>query len=364
MSNIRFLIFATIMTLMMAFVWQHVWFRLAINWGLPEKIEKVFAFLFIASFLLQIWRFIIFRSSEQSFYVIFAAYFLMGLFTHLFFAALTKDLLLFIPLLKSKAILVSQTVTVIAVLFNLWGVKTAIDGPIVRFVKVATKRSEISGFKIAQISDLHVGPLIKKNYVENVVSKINKLNADIVVMTGDMGDGDATDFSEDLEPFKNLKSKYGLFYVPGNHEYYWKADEWVSLIEAKGVKALLNDGVKISNFPIWLGGVTDFMDPNTSPQQAIEKNQSSNNYKILLAHQPKSVFKADKAGFDLMLSGHTHWGQFFPFNLIVGFFNPYSKSLNVHNSRMHVYVNAGTGFWGPPVRLGVPSEITLLELTQ
>lgn len=363
MSNIRFYVFFSVMSLFFIFVWQHIWFRLVVNLGLSDKALAIVSWFFIASLLFQIYRFFIFRSGDTSRALVFVAYFLMGLFVHLFCASVTKDLLLIIPYFRQYEVSISQACLALAVILNLWGVKTAFDGPVIRKTLVPTGKKELSGFKIVQISDLHVGPLIQKDYVSDVVSKINSLSPDIVVMTGDIGDGDANNYTNDLEPFKEIKTQYGTYYVPGNHEYYWNAGEWIKLVESKGVKALLNEGQQIGKLPLWLGGVTDLMDSQTSPQKAVEKNNSPENFKVLLAHQPKSVHKAYDAGFNLMLSGHTHWGQFFPFNLVVGFFHPYSKRLNIHNSKLYVYVNAGTGFWGPPLRLGVASEVTLISLT-
>lgn len=199
------------------------------------------------------------------------------------------------------------------------------------------------------------------------MEKITPLQANLIVLTGDIGDSDPRIFGNDLAPLEQLGAPCGVFYVTGNHEYYWNAAKWISIIENLGVHALVNQGRLIADGKIWLGGITDpdagyFIsahEPNAA--NAIDLKKSANAYKILLAHQPKSCFAAEKAGFDLMLSGHTHGGQFFPLNLLVRFFNPYSKGLNQHGN-MKIYINLGTGFWGPALRLGVPAEITLIEL--
>jgi predicted MPP superfamily phosphohydrolase len=174
-----------------------------------------------------------------------------------------------------------------------------------------------------------------------------------------------------LETLRGLKATHGVFFVTGNHEYYWNAPRWIHEIKKLGIQVLTNEGkmIPLPDRNLWIGGVPDVsaggFDPSTPsrPALAMPPVGSSECLKILLAHQPKSCFEAQKAGFDLMLSGHTHWGQFFPFNYLVGFFNPYHKALNNHEG-MWVYVNSGTGFWGPPLRLGVPSEITLIQMRQ
>jgi uncharacterized protein len=177
------------------------------------------------------------------------------------------------------------------------------------------------------------------------------------------------DSIEDLEPLRKLHAKHGVYYVTGNHEYYWKGQEWIDKVKELGFTVFHNDGktITLPEKDIWLAGVPDHTCSRFYPGQvsdpllAMQSNPNASAAKILLAHQPKSCFGAQEAGFEFMLCGHTHWGQFFPVSLLVGLFNPYHKGLNLHKN-MWVYVNAGTGFWGPPLRLGVPSEITCFTL--
>jgi predicted MPP superfamily phosphohydrolase len=292
----------------------------------------------------------------------------------LFMATLLKDALLlaapftvyyeYLHSLEGRRV-VSAATFGLTLLVNLWGIVTALAGPRIRTVSIKLPRWPAGAppFRIAQISDLHVGQIIQKPYVEKVVAKVNQLSADAIAITGDLGDAFPDSIRADLAPLGELKSREGTFYVLGNHEYYWNAPAWVKIGRQLGFEVLVNEGKMVG--PLWLGGVTDISASGivaghrSDPQKALPP--SGNPPKVLLAHQPKSVFAAASAGFDLMLSGHTHNGQFFPFNLLVGRFNPYSHGLHEHGA-LQVYVNVGTGFWGPPLRSFVPAEITLLKL--
>ncbi|MCB0415296.1 MAG: metallophosphoesterase [Bdellovibrionales bacterium] len=312
--------------------------------------------------------------------VVFYIYFSLGLITHLFLAALTKDLLitlaeLWINLSEQQHFLINLSTIAISIVANLWGVYTAVKGPLIKKVNVPIQNyyPELADFKIVQISDLHVGPIIKKNYVHNVVEKVNSLNPDLIAITGDLADGKVSHLVEDLEPLMNLKSTFGIYYVSGNHEYYWNIDEWETKVKDLGMKILNNNGERLhltSNHSLWIGGVPDYSAHTiragdfSSPNHAFSKDQKQDFLNILLAHQPKSCLEAFDAGFDLMLCGHTHAGQFFPFSQVVGWFNPYLRGLNLHKDKLWVYVNQGTGFWGPPTRLWVPSEITCIKFIE
>lgn len=253
-------------------------------------------------------------------------------------------------------------------MLNFFGIHGALRGPLIKRVTIQlpTHLKNLDGFRIAQISDLHIGPLIRRRYVRKVVDRTNKLDANLIVLTGDIGDSDPDFFKEEAAPLKKLTAPEGVFYILGNHEYYWDARAWMAVFNQLGLKPLINEGLSLANKQIWLGGITDpdagyFIrehQPDTKKAAPTQEEKPSA-YKILLAHQPKSCFDAEKSDFDLMLSGHTHGGQFFPFNFLVKLVNPYSSGLNKHG-KMLVYVNRGTGFWGPALRLGVPAEITLL----
>jgi predicted MPP superfamily phosphohydrolase len=197
---------------------------------------------------------------------------------------------------------------------------------------------------------------------------VNRLDADVVALTGDLVDGSVQRLSGDVEPLAGIRARYGRFFVTGNHEYYSGAQSWIRKINHLGYTVLNNEHHIIGHRgrKILLAGVPDpqagrFDDAQRSdPGKAISEAPPVD-LKILLAHQPQSIFAAAKVGFDLQISGHTHGGQFFPWNLAIHLFQPYVAGLHLHE-KTWIYVSRGTGYWGPPVRLGSPSEITLLRL--
>ena len=227
---------------------------------------------------------------------------------------------------------------------------------------------EFENFTIAQISDLHVGPTIKKPYVEKVLNQISIINPDLIAITGDLIDGSIDYLKKDLEPLSEMIANYGTYFVTGNHEYYSGAEKWLDETDRMGFRNLVNehDLISISNKTIALAGVTDFRahqiipSHKSNPKNAL-RGSTDQKVKILLAHQPSSIFKANEAGYDFQISGHTHGGQFWPFTYPTKKANPYLSGLHNHNGTQ-IYVNSGTGYWGPPLRLGVPSEITLFKL--
>ena len=228
---------------------------------------------------------------------------------------------------------------------------------------------DLSGFTIAQITDIHVSPTIKRDWVKIIVDKVNRLSPDIIAFTGDLADGSVERLQNDVAPLSDLEAKYGKYFVTGNHEYYSGINRWINEIKRLGFTVLINEHriIRHGKARIFLGGVTDYKGGQfykshaSSPKAAIEGALPSD-IKLLLAHQPKNIFSAAKAGFDLQISGHTHGGQFFPWNYVVCLDQPFVSGLHKFKNTQ-IYVNNGTGYWGPPLRLGVPSEITLLQLT-
>jgi predicted MPP superfamily phosphohydrolase len=250
------------------------------------------------------------------------------------------------------------------------GLRRAITGPHVKTVEIHSAQlpQALDGFRIAQISDLHVGPTIGRRYVERVVRLTNSLTADLVALTGDIGDGAVQELERDLEPLNALSPRGRIYYVTGNHEYYWIGRDWVEKFRELGAKPLLNDAelIEHNGAALLVGGVIDpaasMATPGATPDAhaACRKDRPAD-FRILLAHQPGIAEKAEHAGFDLQLSGHTHGGQFFPWTLVVRHVHRYHLGLFKHG-KMHVYVNAGTGTWGPPIRFGTRPEITLIVL--
>jgi predicted MPP superfamily phosphohydrolase len=227
----------------------------------------------------------------------------------------------------------------------------------------------LHGFSIAQISDVHVGPTIKRGFVEGVVRRVNNLNADLIAVTGDLVDGSVQQLSVHTAPLAGLASRHGAFFVTGNHEYYSGERAWTAEIRRLGMHVLKNEHVvlKHDGASLVLAGVTDYsahhFDPaqRSDPEAALFGAPGDAGAKILLAHQPSSATAAAQAGFDVQISGHTHGGQFWPWNLFVHFFQPFTGGLH-RLKNLWIYVSRGTGYWGPPNRFGVPSEITRIRL--
>lgn len=229
--------------------------------------------------------------------------------------------------------------------------------------------SSLEGFTIAQITDLHVGPTIKKDFVKKVVEATNQINADVIVLTGDLIDGDVASLREHTNELAQLKAIHGVFGVTGNHEYYSGANQWIAEYQRLGMRVLQNEHAVIHHAAaaIVLAGVTDFgagkfdASHTSDPKAALQNSPANAAIKILLAHQPRSMFAAEAVGFDLQMSGHTHGGQFWPWGYFVPLQQPLVAGLHQHKT-MQIYISQGTGYWGPPMRLGARSEISKIRL--
>ena len=238
-------------------------------------------------------------------------------------------------------------------------------------VPIANLPDALEGFAIAQISDIHVGPTIKAPYLNRIVDAVNGLKPDAIAITGDLVDGSVRELSSHTAPFARLSAKHGAYVVTGNHEYYSGAEPWIEELTRLGLRVLMNEHVVVARggASLVLGGVTDytaggFIESHRSdPVKALDGAPADAGARVLFAHQPRSAPAAAAAGFDLQLSGHTHGGQFWPWNLFVPMQQPYVHGLNRHES-MWIYVSRGTGYWGPPKRFGAPSEITLIRLVK
>jgi predicted MPP superfamily phosphohydrolase len=227
----------------------------------------------------------------------------------------------------------------------------------------------LNGFTIVQISDIHVGPTIKRHYVERIVAAVNGLKPDLIAVTGDVVDGAVSHLADHTRPLGELSARHGAFLVTGNHEYYSGADKWVAEFRRLGLTVLMNQHVVLNHdgARAVVAGVTDYnagsFDPahKSDPAAALRGAPTDATVRLLLAHQPRSAPAAAAAGYTLQLSGHTHGGQFFPWNFFVRLQQPFVSGL-ARLDGLWIYTSRGTGYWGPPKRLGAPSEITRLRL--
>ena len=306
----------------------------------------------------------------------------MGWFSSLFVLTLLRDLLLLaawivVAAFPAAAMLFSLSLwTAVAVagvssVITLWGLWNARRTAAVVRVDVPIKNlpAALHGFSIAQISDVHVGPTIKRGYLSAIVQAVNRLDADMVAVTGDLVDGSVPDLAQHVAPLADLSSRHGTYFVTGNHEYYSGAHAWIVELRRLGLLVLMNEHVVLQHgtSALVVAGVADHsahhFDPahRSDPQAAIAGAPAEAQVRLLLAHQPRSAEAAAKAGFHLQLSGHTHGGQFWPWNHFVRLQQPFTAGLHRWHT-LWVYTSRGTGYWGPPKRLGAPSEITHLRL--
>ncbi|MDP8257697.1 MAG: metallophosphoesterase [Candidatus Alcyoniella australis] len=229
---------------------------------------------------------------------------------------------------------------------------------------------EFDGFTIAQLSDLHLSPLLGRRWLEEVVAATNALEPDLVAITGDLADGTVAQLGSDAEPIAGLEAPHGVFFVTGNHEYFFDLEGWLSFLTQRGVRVLRNERIELlrGDAAIDLAGVDDHdgrhlaSGHGTDLEQALE-GRDPQRAVVLLAHQPRAIKQASQLGVDLVLSGHTHGGQVWPFYYAVYLQQPYISGLHERNGTQ-LYVSHGTGFWGPPMRLGTTAEITLITLRQ
>ncbi len=251
------------------------------------------------------------------------------------------------------------------------GALPTLAGPYVRRVDIPVSglAPDLDGLRIVQISDLHVGPTMRLAYVQRVVDMTKALAPDLIALTGDIVDGSVPRLAPQVAPLEALASGDRAFFVLGNHDYYSGAAPWTAHFEAMGFRVLRNAHVTIARGTarLLIGGVIDFAarmaDPDARPRPDLATDGDARPaFRLLLAHNPKIAPLAEKAGFDLQLSGHTHAGQFFPWTFVIHLVHgPHAAGLS-RRGRLWVYVNAGTGTWGPPVRLGTRPELTLLRI--
>ncbi|MFE3600128.1 metallophosphoesterase [Streptomyces sp. NPDC059142] len=245
-----------------------------------------------------------------------------------------------------------------------YGTYGVLRGPSVKRVTVPLAKlpRAAHGFRIAVVSDIHLGPILGSAHTRRIVRTINSTRPDLIAVVGDLVDGTVRNLGSAAEPLSGLEAPHGSFFVTGNHEYFSGAAEWVDHVRELGLRPLENERVEIAGFD--LAGVNDIAGESEGEGPDFVKalgDRDPARASVLLAHQPVVIHDAVRHGVDLQLSGHTHGGQLWPGNLLAGFANPTVAGLERYQDTQ-LYVSRGAGAWGPPVRVGAPSDITVVEL--
>jgi predicted MPP superfamily phosphohydrolase len=232
---------------------------------------------------------------------------------------------------------------------------------------------ELDGFSIALLTDVHIGPLLDGRFLRQLVEKANQLRPDMIAICGDLVDGNVAQIGQHVAELRGLRSKYGTYFVTGNHEYYVGAGPWIEFLQRLGVQVLVNRRLSIGDASragasFDLVGVPDvFAGRSDEEEPALARTLAGRDPErelVVLAHQPVQIYQSAGVGAGLQLSGHTHGGQLFPFGALACLSQPYLAGLYRHEaSDTQIYVSRGSGFWGPPMRVLAPAEISLLRLS-
>ncbi|MEV4705327.1 metallophosphoesterase [Actinoplanes sp. NPDC049316] len=245
-----------------------------------------------------------------------------------------------------------------------YGVKTATGGPRLDRVQIPIAKLPrgMDGTRLAVVSDIHLGPLTGVRHTERIVDLINSVDADVVCVVGDLVDGSVAELGRVAAPLAGIRSRRGAYFVTGNHEYYSGYKQWVDEVARLGVRPLRNERLELDGLD--LAGVNDLGGTEFGDGPDYERalgNREPDRPVVLMAHQPVVARDVSRYGVDLQVSGHTHGGQMVPFNLLVKLEQPVVSGYGKVDG-VPVYVTNGAGFWGPPVRVGAPPQVTLIEL--
>lgn len=263
-----------------------------------------------------------------------------------------------------------------------YGVWTANSAPVVRRVpiRIAGLAPELAGYRVVTFSDAHLSATWGGGRFARLVEIVNAQQPDVVAIVGDLVDGTLSQLREDVAPLGDLVSRQGAFFVTGNHEYYVPdTEEWLRHLPTLGVDVLRNERVELgrSGSLFDLAGIDDRTAASSglpghgADLDAALDGRDDSRPVVLLAHQPVQVEQARAAGVDLQLSGHTHGGQLWPFDYAVLLDQPVVEGLSRQGgvagrgrraSGTQLYVTAGAGYWGPPMRVGARPEVTVIEL--
>ncbi|WP_314171729.1 metallophosphoesterase [Streptomyces winkii] len=272
------------------------------------------------------------------------------------------------PAVTSRRLFVARTVAAGAAVAAAGtvgaGAYNLLNGPTLKRVTVPLAKlpRAAHGYRIAVVSDIHLGTVLGRSHTERIVRTINSAQPDLVAIVGDLVDGSVADLGPAAEPLRRLRPRHGSFFVTGNHEYFGDADEWVDHVRELGVHPLENARLELPHFD--LAGVNDLRGEDSGEGPDFEKalgDRDTSRTSVLLAHQPVQIHESVEYGVDLQLSGHTHGGQLFPFHLVVALANPTVAGLDRYGDTQ-LYVTRGAGAWGPPVRVGADPDVTIVRL--
>jgi len=384
MSVTRVLVALTLVLSVLSSVHYYLWARLVRDPALPAPWSTLAAWTLAALALSGIAGFALVRFAPRgvSTPVMWVAYTWMGLLFYLFVLLAASDMVLLVVAVLRRfgtgpgsidverrvamARMVAGAVSTLALGVTGIGMGSALGRTAIARVTVPLEKLPpgTPPYRIVQLTDIHVGPTIGEAFIREIVSQVNALAPDCIVITGDLVDGSVAHLGALAAPLRDLRAKDGVFFVTGNHEYYSGVDEWLAFLEGLGIRTLRNERVAVG--PIDLAGVDDWSARSFGhghgadlPRALTGRDQARP--VVLLAHQPQAIIEAETLGVDLQLSGHTHGGQMFPWAYVVKLVTPYVAGLYRHKSAA-LYVSRGTGYWGPPLRVGAPAEITQLEL--
>jgi predicted MPP superfamily phosphohydrolase len=385
----RFVVFIGIALGLLAAIHYYLWLRLARDPHWPSPWGTLVGWLLVVAAVGTPAAAILSRGKASSLagkIAIWSAYTWLGVMFLLFTAVLAVDIGRLIigiarritshaPIDADRRTFVARiaatTIAAVVAGASALAVRSALSPIEIRRVRVRLARLPRAqhGLTIAQITDLHVGPTIGRAVVEDVVNRTNALGADLIAITGDLVDGSVGELREAVAPLANLRARHGVFFVTGNHEYFSGADAWMHELSRLGIRVLGNERVSIGegDASFDLGGIEDRsahryggLSPEAALARALEGRDPKREL-VLLAHQPRSMLDAVAFGVGLQISGHTHGGQIWPFGYLVRLQQRFWPGLHRHGDAQ-IYVSRGTGYWGPPMRLAEPAEITHLTL--
>ncbi len=369
MKNIHFIFIA--LSFVAFFLVHYIIFR-TFSVIFAKNFSKSFAFLLLFISLCELYFLANLRSDmDRNLYIFFAS--LIGLSFMMFVVSLVYMFVYLgieqVPFSKPRReaiVKIFNTFTIFSlILYMIGGFWEGFSTAKIKRVKVKIKNLK-KPLNIVHITDVHIGKFLQYNFLKNIVQNINELNPDMVAITGDLVDFDINKAKEFLAPLKDLKPKYGVYFVVGNHEYYHGVEPIIKYLKSLGLKVLENENIQIAGVNI--AGIYDLdakrLNHHFLPDLNLAlKNRDESLPTILLSHQPKITnYLTISHKVDLILSGHTHGGQIFPFGFLVSLVQPYLHGLYKHSKNTQIYVSSGVGFWGPPIRFLAPAEIVSLEL--